>query len=146
MDHSLEIFAPTPRIICVDGREIAVLPLRMRQIPGFTKAVTPVAPYLLADQMLMAVQVEYDNLRDAIAIATGTEPAWLGDLYPDAFIALASAVVEVNADFFARRVLPAIRTASEAVTRAVGEAKAAALAGDPTGQPSSPISESAATD
>lgn len=147
MRNDLDIFAPVAFIVSAGGRELAILPLKLKQIGPFAKAVTLVAPYLLADQMLLAVQHQYENLRDAVAIGTGTEPAWLDELYPDAFIALAAAVVEVNADFFARRVLPAIRTASEAVTRAIGAAKAATegRTEPPTGQQLSPGSDSVDT-
>lgn len=148
MDMSLDAFAPTPCILRVGGCDLTILPLKMRQIPPFSRAVKLVAPYLLADQMLLAVQDQYDSLRDAVAIAAQVEVEWLGDLYPDDFILLAAAVVEVNADFFARRVLPAIRTASEAVTRAISaarEAVAGGMAEGTTGQPSLPGSPSGDT-
>jgi hypothetical protein len=144
---SLDDFVPEARTVKTRDGDVAVLPLRMRQLPGFTRAVTPVAPYLLADQMMLAVQNHYDSLREAVVIATNTAPDWLDELWPDDFIAIAAAVVEVNADFFARRVLPAIRTASEAVTRAISEAKAQAQVPgqEQTGQPPLPSLHSADT-
>lgn len=103
----LEVFAPVPRKITVAGREFAILPLRMRQIPQFMQAVSPVVGLILAQAYVQAATEQAEAVQEAVAIATGASPEFLADLFPNQFLALASAVFEVNIDFFARQVLPA---------------------------------------
>ncbi|MCB1630603.1 MAG: hypothetical protein H7A12_07270 [Pseudomonadales bacterium] len=61
-----------------------------------------------------------DDLVRAVAIATDQTEDWLGELLPDEFLPLVTAVVEVNADFFVRRVLPALNAATETTLATLG--------------------------
>ena len=47
-----------------------------------------------------------DDLLSAIAIAVGKPRAWVDELAADEAILLAAKVIEVNADFFTRTVIP----------------------------------------
>lgn len=128
--NDLETFAPVPRRETVAGRDFDILPLRMRQIPAFAKAVTQLMPYVLAGDLLEVVTEHAETASEAVAIGTGAERDFIDELFPDDFLRLAMAVFEVNMDFFARRVLPE-SAATMARIRAT-------LKGAPTGEPSSP--------
>lgn len=137
MNATLETFAPVPRQLTVAGRDFALVPLRMRQLPAFHKAVAPVVPLILEADYLRAATEHHAGMIEALTIATGADADWLGDLFPDQFLALMVTVIEVNLDFFARRLLPQVRQAAETVTRA---------ATGRDGEPSSPGLSSADTD
>ena len=70
-----------------------------------------------------------DDLLSAIAIAVSKPRPWVEDLAADEAIVLAAKVIEVNADFFTRMVLPKI---DGLFTRAKGLALAPAPASGST--------------
>lgn len=131
--EGLAAFVPQVRQV----GSVTVRPLTLRQLPAFSRAVTPILPWLLAGQIVAAITEDLDALLATISVATGIPVA---DLPEDAaeFVDLASAVVEVNVDFFTRRLLPADRAAGAAI-RAVMPAMPRA------GGSSSPGSASGAT-
>lgn len=105
----LDDLIPASRTVTVGGRDVVVEVLRMRQIPGFTRAIAKPWP-LIATGDYLAVVVEFqDEVVEAVKVVTGLETAFLQDLHPDEFMALAEAVFEVNLDFFARAVFPAAK-------------------------------------
>lgn len=103
----LDELVPPTRTVSVGGRDVVVEVLRMRQIPSFGKAIAEPFGAIVAGEYLTVVMQWPDQVTDAVAIATGLDKAFLGNLRPDEFLNLASAVFEVNLDFFARAVLPA---------------------------------------
>lgn len=117
---SLDVYIPAPRLVSAGGKDLAILPLRVRQIPAFTRYVSPVIAPLAGGDLLTAIATGGDDLVRAVAVATGESEDWLADLYPDDFLAITTAVVEVNADFFARRVLPALTAATETTLATLG--------------------------
>ena len=100
--------SPKVLSVTVAGRAFALTPVRMGQIAAFSEAVMPIAPMVLSGQILEAATQHYAALRAALVIATKADPVWLDDLMPDDFLQLVAAVVEVNGDFFARRLTPII--------------------------------------
>jgi hypothetical protein len=128
----LERIAPTPRKITVAGETLEVSPLRVRDLPAMARALAPIATAIpaiassanptaaLAQAASEDVGRWIEAIISGVAVATGRPEEWVGELEIDELITLAGAVVEVNADFFARRVAPALTTAAEAVERATG--------------------------
>ncbi len=110
---SLDIYIPQPRPVIVGGKTINVLPLKMSQIQGFTRAILPALAPLGTGDIATAIAVGGDDLMRAAALAIGEPQAFVGYLYPHEFILLVEAIVEVNADFFARRALPALNSMLE---------------------------------
>jgi len=107
---SLETYVPTPRMITAGTTSIAVLPLKVRQIPAFTRALWPAMPLLFEGKLALAVSRHGDDLITAMSVATDTPANVVGDLLADEFLAVVAAVMEVNGDFFAQRVAPQIET------------------------------------
>lgn len=103
----LDELVPPTRTVSVGGKDVLVEVLRMRQLPGFGKAIAEPLSSIVAGDYLTVVMTWPDQVTDALVIATGLDKAFLGNLRPDEFLHLASAVFEVNLDFFARAVLPA---------------------------------------
>lgn len=120
MTDVLDTLYPQPRRIAAGGETIDVLPLKVRQIPAFSRAIAPSLQALAANNWVGALALHGEALIEACAAATGRSSEWLGELDPDEFLALVTAVLEVNGDFFVRRLLPAIEQAAASLTRILG--------------------------
>ena len=91
----------------------AVNPVKVRDLPRFLKAIEPIAAELAAGDIAGALMRHADAVIEATAIGAGVDRAWLEDQTPDVLAELAAKVLEVNADFFVRRVLPVIQGAAD---------------------------------
>lgn len=116
----LEAYVPQPRSVQAGGTVVQVLPLRIRQIPQFVRCIGPSLEPIARGQLLAAVTAGGEQLVQALAIATGQTEEWVGELLPDEFLQLFSAVVEVNGDFFVQRVMPALTEATNATAATLG--------------------------
>lgn len=126
----LDALAPREKAITVAGRQLALRPIRMGKLSAFAEAAMPVAPLILAGRIAEAATEHYANISAALIIATGADQAWLDELFPDDYLRLVQAVVEVNSDFFLRRLAPLILVAQATIQAQV----------DQITQPSLPIS------
>ena len=114
----LDSLVPQSVQLVIGGEPLAIQPLRVGQLPGFVRAISPVLhPLMGSSDMPGAGQgVDWlallgshgDDLLAAIAIAVGKPRAWVDALAADEAILVAAKVIEVNADFFTRTVLPQI--------------------------------------
>jgi hypothetical protein len=104
----LEQLMPVPAELVIHGETLTVKPLKVGQLPAFLRAVSPIMQDLASpstDWLTLLAERGNDVLA-AIAIATGKPRPWVDDLGPDDAILLAAKVIEVNADFFTRTVMP----------------------------------------
>jgi hypothetical protein len=108
----LETLIPQSVELVIDGEPLAIKPLKVGQMPGFLRAITPVMQHLTGGEIdwLALFGERGDDLLSAIAIAVGKPRAWVDELAADEAILLAAKVIEVNADFFTRTVIPRIDT------------------------------------
>ena len=103
---SLETFTPKDLAVEAGGKRLSIVPLRVRDLAGFARAIDPAMPLILAERYQAAVAHHGPAMIAAVAIGAHQDEDWVADLPPDEFLRLAAAVLEVNLDFFARRVLP----------------------------------------
>ena len=94
------------------------------------KSASTAARLLASGDIAGAFVQHADNLIDATALGADVDRAWLDDQDATALMELAFKVVEVNADFFARTLLPKIADVA-------GKIEAAMPAGGTNGLPSS---------
>ncbi len=116
-----DAISPQGRGATVCGQPIEVTPLTVGQIPAVMRALRgvdlarfdgdnlDVLGDLLADHG--------DGIITAVAIAARQPQPVVADLELDEFLALFAVVLEVNADFFARRVAPALKLTLARVQR-----------------------------
>ena len=104
----LQTLIPQAVELVVKGEPLAILPLKVGQMPAFLRAVSPMLQQLsTSDIDWLALLGEHGvALLSAIAIAVGKPRAWVDDLAADEAIVLAAKVIEVNADFFTLQVIP----------------------------------------
>lgn len=103
------------KILTIADRDITVTPVKVRDLPAFLAAVEPVAADLMAGDIPGALVRNAENLIVATVIGAGVERAWMDAQGADALVELAAAVIEVNADFFARRLAPLIERVAESM-------------------------------
>ena len=104
----LDTLIPQAVELVIDGEPLAIKPLKVGQMPAFLRAISPVMQQLTASEIdwLALFGERGDDLLSAIAIAVGKPRAWVDELAADEAILLAAKVIEVNADFFTRTVMP----------------------------------------
>jgi hypothetical protein len=103
------------------GETLRVTPLKVGQIPRFLRTVRPMFGALagklgspgqagggvdLELDILKLVEDHGETLIDAVAIAINKPAAWVAEGEADEFAQLVKVVIEVNADFFAKKVAP----------------------------------------
>lgn len=104
----LDKLVPQAFEITLAGETVSVKPLKVGQMPAFLRAITPVMQQIGGDGIdwLALFGERGDDLLTAVSIAVGKPRAWVDDLAADEAILLAAKVIEVNADFFTRTVMP----------------------------------------
>jgi hypothetical protein len=106
--NDLEKLIPQTLEITLAGETVAVKPLKIGQMPAFLRAITPVMQQITGERIdwLALFGERGDDLLTAVAIATAKPREWIDALDADEAILLAAKVIEVNADFFTRTVMP----------------------------------------
>lgn len=126
----LDTLVPQSLEVVIAGETVRIGPLRVGQLPGFLRAITPVMQRISSADIdwLSLFGERGDDLLLAIAIAVGKPRAWVDDLAADEAILLAAKVIEVNADFFTRTVMPRLDGVLAAGVRAPGAVQVNAAA------------------
>ena len=104
----LDKLVPQAVEISLAGDVVAIKPLKIGQMPAFLRAITPVMQQFGGNGIdWLALFGEHgDDLLTAVSIAIGKPRAWVDALDADEAILVAAKVIEVNADFFTRTVMP----------------------------------------
>ena len=104
----LETMVPQGIELLIAGEPLLVKPLKVGQLPGLLRAISPVMQQMASSEIdwLGLFGERGDDLLSAIAIAVAKPRAWVDELGADEAILLAAKVIEVNADFFTRTVMP----------------------------------------
>lgn len=134
------------RVVQLGQLEVEVRPLTVGQLPAFSKAVRPalntMVEWIDQDDVQLAeiadlVEAHGEAMIEAAAIATDVDAETLGRTELDEFIELIVAIVLVNADFFAHRLLPGLATTVSDLSQIAG--------GDGGGRTQSNTSQKVAT-
>jgi hypothetical protein len=92
-----------------------ITPVRVRDLPAFLAAIEPIARDIASGDILGALARNADSVITATAIGAGVERAWLEEQDAETLVDLAIRVLEVNADFFVRRLVPRLTAVSERI-------------------------------
>lgn len=104
----LDTLIPAGTELAVGSETLVIKPLKVGQVPAFLRAISPVMHQITAADVdwLALFGERGEDLLSAIAIAVSKPRGWVDDLAADEAILLAAKVIEVNADFFTRQVIP----------------------------------------
>jgi len=114
-----------------------ITPVRVGDLPAFLAAIEPVTRELAEGDLMAALTRNAEQVIQATAIGAGVDREWLNAQSLDVLLELATAVIEVNADFFVQRLLPAIEAAVTRLNTALAET------GGANGSSNSPAPDSA---
>ena len=129
--NDLETLIPQAVELVIDGEPLSIKPLKVGQMPAFLRAITPVMQQIGGDGIdwLTLIGERGDELLTAVSIAIGKPRAWVNELAADEAILLAAKVIEVNADFFTRTVMPRLNGEMGGLIARTSAAAAAVTAG-----------------
>lgn len=118
MDDTSVLETPT-REVAFRGETLTIAPLKVGQIPGVLRHIRPILGAIsglgtspaeagggVELDILVMVENHGENLIEAAAIAIKRPAAFVADADADEFAALVKLLIEVNADFFAKKVAP----------------------------------------
>ena len=101
-----------------NGVDIVITPVKVKNLPAFLAAIEPVVRQLgrktsasAAEDLLSALATHAPNVIKATAVGAGVEEKWLGEQTTEVLVDLATAVLEVNMDFFVQVLLPRVTAA-----------------------------------
>lgn len=118
--NTLEKIVPTPIRIDIAGERLSLTPIKTRELPCMMKAIGPILAEIQGNDILGALAKNADSMVAAVAVGARKPREWVDELELDDLIAVAAAVLEVNADFFVRAVLPGLTKAVEGLTNISG--------------------------
>jgi hypothetical protein len=109
----LNVLVPSAVTVTVGGESLAITPLRIGELPAFTRALAPAVAEFRREGIdwLALFGLHGEAMLTALAVASRRPREWIEQLAADEAILLAATIIEVNSDFFARRVLPKVEAA-----------------------------------
>lgn len=138
----LDTLLPDEEITLSDGTKVSVQPFRFGQFPKVIRLISGIADRLTGtdeiDPLEIALALVEDDgvaVLELMALSSNQPLTWCEALPGDDGIALLGKVVEVNLDFFSRRVTPAIVQLSASLAKLSDPA--GAPADGPTSSPDS---------
>jgi len=100
---------PEYQSIVIADQEVIIRQIRIGQLPAVLRAVQPLSHMLMQAAPLdikSMLMLYADDCLTLLQVLSGRPRDWVDALEVDDAIALFSALLEVNLDFFVRRVLP----------------------------------------
>lgn len=126
MADDLDVIDPAPRRVRFRGELLELKPLRLGDLPAFSRLVRPVIaefvggrhPEWIDNDDLMIIELTElhgEAILQAAAIATGESLEWIEGVEDTAeLVALVQEIVEVNRDFFIRAMTAEMRAPTRA--------------------------------
>ncbi|MEO6518825.1 MAG: DUF6631 family protein [Pseudoxanthomonas sp.] len=118
MTDELDVLEPQGTEVTYRGERLVIQPLAVGMLPKFVRLARPVIDVLMdakLDEAAVGADVDVlmdligehgDKCFDAAALVTGRPREWIEGGPIDEFFALAQAVIQVNRDFFTRKLAP----------------------------------------
>ena len=129
MASDLEQMIPNaPRELVINGETIKIDVIRVGQLPTAAQAARAVYDVLAINASGGQMKLDFFNLIEKladltplVATMTGKSNAWVEGLTPDDFLAIVTAIIEVNIDFFIHKMLPKMTGTIQVVTQHLGQ-------------------------
>ena len=126
MADDLDVIDPAPRRARFRGEMLELKPLRLGDLPAFSRLVRPVIAEFVGGQhpqwadnddlmIIELTELHGEAILEAAAIATGRPVEWISAVENTAeLLDLAHEIVEVNRDFFIRAMMAEMRAQAPA--------------------------------
>jgi hypothetical protein len=125
MQDEFSAIDPIATEVTFRGETYRITPLKVGQLPKFARAIKGIGLDSLAalesGDMTVILELIADHgeqIIDAVATASGISKEAIEGAETDEMILLVATVMRVNADFFARRLLPKLREQGQAMNGA----------------------------
>lgn len=109
----LEVLFAQGKAININGVDLVIKSFKMGQLPRVFKALEPLSEVMASSFTGSQVQLvtkmlaaSGDSVITLLEVGSGQPREWVEDLDMDQSLELASAIMEVNSNFFLQRVLP----------------------------------------
>lgn len=97
--------------------DVVIEPMRMGKLKAFSDAIQPVFGEIASmvgddakqQDIPSLIARHYDDLVALVCVACPVQRAHIDDMHLDDFVSLVGAVIEVNADFFTKSLLPTMK-------------------------------------
>lgn len=99
---------PQPTELKVGGKTLAITPLKVGELSAFSRAVAPIVTVFEHGNLdLFSLIADHtETVVTAVSIAVREPREWINELMVGELVLIAAKVIEVNADFFTRSVIP----------------------------------------
>lgn len=129
MADDLSVIDPISTSVEFRGATRDISPLKVGQLPKFARAIKPIGGEAFSGIINGDLSGLFDLIADhgeaiidAASVASGIDRAEIEQADVDELVHLAAVIIKVNADFFARRLTPALRkAAAQAATNGDGQ-------------------------
>lgn len=123
----LDMIDPAPALVRFRGEQLELRPLRIGQLPAFSRLVRPIVAeftpgrnpdWVDSDDLMVLELTELhgEAIIEAAAIATGRPVDWIADVDSTTeLVDLVRQIVEVNRDFFFRAIQAQLRAQEDPV-------------------------------
>lgn len=110
----------------VKGEAIKIAPLKLGQLPVIFEKMKTVTAILMNNELTPEALTEMlssgsTEVFDLMSLVLKKDREWIDDLDLDDGVALLTAILEVNLDFFVRKVLPLITKKAEVLKEMSGQ-------------------------
>lgn len=128
-DDAFDVVETLKINVTISTGKLEIRPIMVKELPAFTRAIEPFVQNIMAsgndddiDVLGMVMGPNAEKAIDAIAIGARISREVMDALDLDDLVVLAGAVIEVNFDFFIRRVFPRMSRLTEALMARVAGA------------------------
>jgi len=122
MSNELEQLFPTGKTISINDENLTIKPFKFGELPKVFKAIGPMTSTL--GNLLQNRDASFaaiaglitdggDSIIDLMVVGSRKPREWVEELEMDQGVEVLTAIFEVNADFFIRKVLPLVNTKME---------------------------------
>jgi hypothetical protein len=110
-----EVFFTAPKVIQINGVDIEVKTVVIKNLAKFVELAVPVFNKLQSGDLLSVVLNHLDSIIGMVLLTTNANKEWLMELDTASVLQLINEMVQVNLDFFTHRLAPQITALSKTI-------------------------------
>lgn len=113
VSSDVEVVLPTPSTVEVDGEEVQIAEMRVKQLTQVIKLINPFVSSIVKEgkgglNVALLIMQYPDEIVDMVAVMVGKPREWVENLTSEKLVDIVTALIEVNLSFFIQKLLPSI--------------------------------------